>query len=90
MVTVDPWRDVPSRLRFLAGAWGLEGEDRFLSGPVPGVLATLQEFGIGVRRDERTGDVTHPGVVMVVDEEGRIAMRLDGDLRQLSSVLSGG
>jgi cytochrome oxidase Cu insertion factor (SCO1/SenC/PrrC family) len=77
VVTLDPWRDTPGALAGVARAWQLDRLDgaRVLSGPVPDVLAALAAYGIGFSRDEKTGDIAHPGLIYVLDGEGRIAFR---------------
>jgi protein SCO1/2 len=87
IVTVDPWRDTPDRLPTLAEHWGLEPDDRVLSGSVADVEATLDELGIGRRRNETNGDVDHGAAVMVLDEGGRIAWRLDGGQSAIVAIL---
>ena len=78
VVTLDPWRDTPDRLVSLAAHWGLAPGDHVLSGSVAEVEAMLAVLGIGRTRDEMTGDVEHGATVMLVDERGTIAWRLDG------------
>lgn len=76
-ITLDPWRDTPSRLPTLAVAWGvaeLPGA-RLLSGPPEEVVQVQKQFGLEIVRDEQTGEITHPGLVWVLDREGRIAYR---------------
>ncbi len=76
-VTLDPWRDTPSSLPTLAQAWGVAAVPgaRLLSGAVEEVLAVHEAYGLGAVRDEATGEITHPGLVFVLDGEGRIAFR---------------
>jgi protein SCO1/2 len=73
VVTLDPWRDTPSRLPTLAKNFGL-GEDAFVvSGAVDEVNAVLDRWGVARQRNEQTGEVAHPPLVYVLDAEGRIA-----------------
>jgi protein SCO1/2 len=73
IVSLDPWRDLPSRLPHIARSWAL-GPDAFvLSGPPESVEAALDAWGIPRARDPRTGEVTHPAIVYVVDRDGRLA-----------------
>ncbi len=78
VVTLDPWRDTPSRLPHLARAWGLGDEDFALSGDVEEVNALLDRWGVARERNTATGDVTHPPLVYVLDPEGRIAFAASG------------
>lgn len=77
VVTLDPWRDTPSSLPSLAEAWGLDRlpQVHMLSGDVDEVLAVHAAYGLGAVRDEATGEITHPGLVFVLDRDGRIAYR---------------
>ncbi|HLB53679.1 MAG TPA: SCO family protein [Gemmatimonadales bacterium] len=90
IITLDPWRDTPDRLSSLASQWRMEGEDRVLSGSITEVEATLNRLGIGRRRDGITGDIDHVGTVMLLDERGRIAWRLDGGWGGVRALLAPG
>jgi cytochrome oxidase Cu insertion factor (SCO1/SenC/PrrC family) len=87
IVTVDPWRDVPSRLANIAAAWELRPGDRVLSGLVGEVNAALDAWGVARNRNTGTGDVVHTMVVVLVDEAGRRGLRVDGGPDGLSGVL---
>jgi cytochrome oxidase Cu insertion factor (SCO1/SenC/PrrC family) len=78
VVTVDPWRDTPSRLPHVAHEWGLESDAHVLSGPVDEVLETLDAWEVNISRDQLTGEVTHPAVVYVVSPDGTIAFVATG------------
>jgi cytochrome oxidase Cu insertion factor (SCO1/SenC/PrrC family) len=79
IVTVDPWRDLPSRLPFIADAWDLPARDAWvLSGEVATVERTLDAWGVARARDLRNGEVTHPSLVYVIDTRGRIAFATTG------------
>ena len=88
VMTLDPWRDTPDRLASLAEQWGLAARDRLLSGSIAEVAAALDALGIGRRRDDVTGDIEHGGTVMIVDERGHVAWRLDGGWRRLPELLA--
>jgi protein SCO1/2 len=79
VVTVDPWRDVPSRLPAIATGWRLPQEAWVVSGDVATVTATLDRWNVPHLRDARTGAVTHPNLVYVVDPQGRLAYAVTGD-----------
>ena len=87
VITVDPWRDTPSRLETIAQQWRLPDDAWVLSGPIEDVEATLDAWQIPRIRDERTGDVTHPSLVYVVDRHGRIAFASTGDTETLIALL---
>jgi protein SCO1 len=88
ILTVDPWRDPPSRLPSLARRWSLGHDAHVLSGPVDTVLAELETWDIAIERDERTGEVVHPALVYVLDQEGQVAFVATGDGRYVAELLA--
>jgi len=78
IVTLDPWRDTPDRLPYLATHWELAPGDRVMSGSVLEVESALTALGIGRTRNESTGAVEHGATVMLLNERGKLAWRLDG------------
>ena len=72
-LTLDPWRDTPSRLSAMAEQWAVAENDFVLSGPVPAVEAALDAWNVARVRDEQTGDVTHPALVFIVEANGTVA-----------------
>jgi cytochrome oxidase Cu insertion factor (SCO1/SenC/PrrC family) len=89
VVTLDPWRDTPSRLPALAKRWGLDaGEDAFvLSGAVDDVNALLDRWQVPRARSETNGQVDHPALVYVLDAEGRIAYAANGGSAALAELI---
>jgi len=77
VITLDPWRDTPGNLPAIAQAWRLERlpDARVLSGEVEQVNAVLAAWGAGGNRDEATGEISHPGLIFVLDAHSRIAFR---------------
>ena len=73
IVTLDPWRDTPSRLPSIATQWGVTGDAHVLSGPPDQVERVLNAWRVPRVRNERTGDLSHPSLVYVVGADGRIA-----------------
>jgi len=88
IISLDPWRDTPASLPSLASGWALGPGDRVLSGNVEEVEGTLDALGIVRRRDLSTGDISHPGTVMVLDERGHVVWRLDGGWGRLTRLLA--
>jgi protein SCO1/2 len=87
VLTVDPWRDTPSRLSPLLGQWGLDSaRDFVLGGSVEAVNAALEAWNVPTARDERTGDVTHPGVAYLVEPDGTVAYVSTGGVERLVSL----
>lgn len=73
VVTLDPWRDTPARLRELAERWELGAGDQLLGGSVEEVEAVLDAWNVARQRNPSTGDIAHPALVYVLDGEGRVA-----------------
>lgn len=76
ILTLDPWRDTVHAVEAVAEKWSLGETGRILTGPVEKVNAVLDEWGISRERDLKTGDITHPPLVYVLDPGGRIAYAL--------------
>ena len=72
VVTLDPWRDTPSRLPSIARQWGMSGEARVLGGEVETLERTLNAWRIPRVRNGKTGDISHPALVYVIGPGGRI------------------
>ena len=87
VVTLDPWRDTPSRLPALAKDYGLGGDAFVLSGEVEEVNALLDRWNVARGRDEKTGMIAHPPLVYVLDAEGRIAFAATGGSEALLELL---
>jgi protein SCO1/2 len=88
IVTVDPWRDTVERLLTIAREWNLGADDHVLSGEVGMVEKVLDALHVGRARDTNTGNVAHAAVVMLLDAQGRITSRFDGDVGQLAARLA--
>ncbi len=74
LVTLDPWRDTPSMLPAVARQWDMPRTFHVLSSrSVEGVLNVIRAYEVPFARDERSGDIAHPGLVFLVDAEGRLA-----------------
>jgi cytochrome oxidase Cu insertion factor (SCO1/SenC/PrrC family) len=88
IVTLDPWRDTPSRLPALAESWRLGDDALVLSGAPDEVNATLDRWNIPRARNELTGQVDHPALVYLLGVDGRIAFAANGDARTLGALLA--
>lgn len=77
VVTLDPWRDTPSRLASIEEQWGMDGSARVVSGTVAEVEAVLDAWGIDRSRNPRDGDLTHVPRVFLVDRDGILAYESD-------------
>jgi cytochrome oxidase Cu insertion factor (SCO1/SenC/PrrC family) len=78
LVTLDPRRDTPTRLAFVAKDWGLSGGDFLLGGEITEVEATIEKWGIPLERDSLTGDIAHGTQLFVVGPEGRLEWVVGG------------
>jgi protein SCO1 len=87
VVTLDPWRDTPSRLPAMAALWGVPSDAAVVSGTVADVEAALDRWGVPRTRDVHTGEVSHPNLVYVLDGTGRIAYATSGDADAIVRVL---
>ena len=74
LVTLDPWRDTPSTLPAIARQWTVpEGFHVLSSRHVDDVLRTTERYGVPFTRNAQTGEITHPGLVFLIDGDGRLA-----------------
>lgn len=74
LVTLDPWRDTPSALPGIARRWDVPEAFHVLSSRSPAaVLSVAGAYRVPFERNERTGDIAHPGLVFLVDAQGRLA-----------------
>jgi cytochrome oxidase Cu insertion factor (SCO1/SenC/PrrC family) len=88
IVTLDPWRDPPSRLPAMARSWGLPDDGAWvLSGSVDAVEAVLDAWQVPRSRDTNTGEVTHPSLLYIVDRDGRVAYASTGGVDALVSLV---
>ena len=89
VITLDPWRDTPSRLESIAESWRL-GQDKdayVLSGPPDDVERTLNAWRVPRVRNQKTGDITHPSIVYILDAEGRIAFAVSGGTEVIAAAV---
>lgn len=87
LVTLDPWRDTPSRLPSIATRWNLPDGAHVLSGPPDVVERTLNAWRVPRVRNEKTGDISHPSMVYVIDAAGRIAYVVNGDAHAIAAAV---
>lgn len=90
VVTLDPWRDTPSRLPHVAQHWQLTPDAHFLSGEVDRVQQVLDAWGVARERNLDTGDVVHPPLVYILDDRGQIAYATTGGVETILELLSRG
>ena len=92
VITLDPWRDTPSRLPALARQFHLGGDggdapagqggeppdSYLLSGTVDEVNTALDALQVARQRVPNTGDIVHPSLVYLLDGEGGIVYAASG------------
>jgi protein SCO1/2 len=73
LITLDPWRDTPSGLPGIARQWDIPKNFHVLSSArAAEVLSVVRAYDVPFERDEKTGDISHPGLVFLVDPRGRL------------------
>jgi protein SCO1/2 len=77
-ITLDPWRDTPSRLPSIARQWNLGPDAHVLSADTDTVERTLNAWRVPRTRNQKTGDLTHPPIVYVIGADGRITYAVGG------------
>lgn len=87
VVTLDPWRDTPGRLGSIAASWRLDPDAHVLSGLPDAVERTLNDWRMPRARNQKTGDVSHPSVVYIVDANGRIAYVVTGGVEAIAAAV---
>lgn len=78
IVSLDPWRDTQGRLGHLTSHWGLGLDAHVLTGPIDEVEAVLDAWNVPRDRDAASGEITHPSLVYVLDDDGSIVYATRG------------
>jgi protein SCO1/2 len=87
VVTLDPWRDTPRRLQSIAASWRLDADAHLLSGPPDAVERTLNAWRVPRARNQKTGAITHPSLVYIVDADSRIAYVVTGGAETIAAAV---
>lgn len=82
IVTLDPWRDTPQSLPSLASKWKLPENANVLSGDIETVQKFIESYKLPTSRDMKTGDITHPGMVYIIDTNGALRFTFNNPSRQ--------
>jgi len=77
LVTIDPERDTPARLRALAEERGMPSSWRLVSGSPADVRTLASTLGM-TYREMPDGSFAHAALYTVMDREGRIAHQAEG------------
>jgi len=88
VITLDPWRDTPARLPAIAAQWRLTAGALVLGGDVAAVVTELDRWNVPRARELRTGEVTHPNLVYVVDRTGMIVFATTGDADAIEQLVN--
>jgi protein SCO1/2 len=87
VITLDPWRDTPSRLPHLSDQFMMGDDGYVLSGSVDEVNRVLDGLKMARERDLQTGDIAHPSLVYLLDETGVIAYGATGHAPLIEELL---
>jgi protein SCO1/2 len=87
VMTLDPWRDTPGRLPSIAAAWRVDADVHILSGPPGAVERTLNAWRVPRARNQKTGAITHPSLIYVVDTDSRIAYVVTGGAETIAAAV---
>jgi cytochrome oxidase Cu insertion factor (SCO1/SenC/PrrC family) len=87
LVTLDPWRDTPSRLGSIARLWNLTEGAHVLSGAPETVERTLNAWRVPRARNTKSGEITHPSIVYVVGADGRITYAVTGNADAIAAAV---
>ena len=87
VVTLDPWRDTVTRLPSIAASWRLDADAHVLSGPPDAVERTLNAWRVPRARNQKTGDITHPSIIYIVDADSRIAYVVAGGAEAIAAAV---
>jgi len=87
VVTLDPWRDTPSRLNAMAVDWKMGSDAHVVSGSPDVVERTLNAWRVPRARNEKTGDLSHPAIVYVVGPDGRINYVVEGNAATIAAAV---
>ena len=87
VVTLDPWRDTPTRLVHLKEQWGLEEDAFVLGGTVTEVNQTLDAWNVARERDLVSGDLVHAALTFIIDPSGKLAYATSGDRSTILDLL---
>jgi cytochrome oxidase Cu insertion factor (SCO1/SenC/PrrC family) len=88
IVTLDPWRDTPSRLPSIAKQWKLDAGAHVLSGAPDEVERALNAWRVPRVRNLKTGDISHPSMVYVIGADGRITYVVNGGADAIVAAVS--
>ena len=77
IITLDPWRDKPGHLPQIAANWKLPAIAHLMTSKNPEkVNRVLDKLNVDRSRDEQTGEIIHPALIYVIDQQSKIRYAL--------------
>jgi cytochrome oxidase Cu insertion factor (SCO1/SenC/PrrC family) len=73
IVSLDPWRETINNVAHVTRNLKLGENEHYLVGKLKEVEKVLDNYNVSRIRDKKDGEIAHPGLVYVLDTEGRIA-----------------
>jgi protein SCO1/2 len=75
--SLNPEADTQELRSMIVNAYNFDcGKFHFVNGSAPEMNSLLDKLGVSRTRDEKTGEITHSTLLMLLDRRGRIAYRL--------------
>jgi len=77
IITLDPWRDKPGQLEQIIQKWKLPSNVRVLTSEHPeSTIEILNKLEVERSRNTQTGDITHAGLVYILNPKSEITYTL--------------
>ena len=73
IISLDPWRETVKNVNETTRNLVLGEREHYLVGSVKQIKRVLDEYDVPRARELRNGEIIHPGLVYVLDTEGKIA-----------------
>jgi len=83
-ISLNPEADTQPLREMISKSYHFESEFHFLNGEPAQVNALLTELSVTRARDEKTGELVHSSLFILLDREGRIAYRLSSSATEQS------
>lgn len=83
-ISLNPEVDTQPVREMISKSYNFESEFHFLNGNPAAVNALLTDLGVSRTRDEKTGEIVHSSLFLLLDREGRIAYRLSSSATEQS------
>ena len=83
-ISLNPEIDTRPVREMISRSYNFESKFHFLNGDPAQVNALLADLGVSRTRDEKTGEIVHSSLFMLLDRQGRIAYRLSASAAEQS------